>query len=590
MQLTIDFPKPLSFRQRIWSNPGRQETDIDPRFRESASPAVAKILQNRCDPDQVSAFLTPKLKNLIPDPARFHGMREGARAVIDAIRRQETIGIFSDYDADGATSAAILGWFLRMIGHDRFHLRIPDRIAEGYGPNGPALREMQVRGCNTIVILDSGTVAFDALEEARNAGITVVVIDHHASEDELPPAAAIINPNRRDEVEGYEGLCAAAMTFLFVIDVCRLLFNDGTHIDLDGNAVETPDLMDLLDLVGLGTVADVMPLNHPLNRAFVVQGLKRMNGTKRPGIAALCDVSGLRGAISERDLGWILGPRINAGGRIGTSDSGARLLLETDPDQAREMADALDQLNQQRRTMERDATSQALEQCATLARQVAIAVVDSHEGVVGISAGRVKEALDVPAIVLTPTGSGLLKGSARSVEDVDIGRLIIEARQSGLIERGGGHPMAGGVSLHREQIPAFQEFLDHGIRGTDYARNGVRVYPDLMIDLDTLTPAFIRDLEALRPFGPGNPQPLVMLEGLRVENIRVMKSAHYKLELANNKGSIDGLAWNAADTPFGNAIMAHDKTSVDVVGRLELNDFNQRVVPQIIIEDIRKST
>lgn len=588
-----------SFKGRIW-----KEVEFDPMAyaglrKNGVDPSLARILASRAvDADSLQDFLVPAFSKTLPDPHVLLGMKEGARRIAKAVVSGQRIGIWSDYDVDGATSAAVLGKFLRLCGHDDFVVRIPDRLTEGYGPNAPGLVDMKEnQGCNLVVILDAGTVAFDALEAARRHEIEIVVIDHHMAEEDLPPAVAVINPNRKDQPPGLGHLCAAGVTFLFAIAVSRFLKNAGhfqAESDGAGSKPPMPVLQKLLPFVALGTVCDVVPLVG-VNRALVFHGLRRMNNREDIGIQALADASGHDQGkpLDEQTCGWQFGPRINAGGRISSSLLGAQLLLENDPDKAAERADELQALNEQRRALDASSTEQAMAQLSHLVpgenRELALAVVDAHEGVVGISASRIKDSFDAPSIVLTEAHGGLLKGSARSVPGFDIGHAIIAARQTGLIIKGGGHGMEGGLTLSRDQLDAFVAFMNAEIRSSDYYREGVATRIDLSLSLSDLSVDLIENFDALRPFGTANPEPAVMLAGAELAEIRVLKEKHFKVILRDGRSTIDALKWNVEGTELAARIRAAMGKKVDVLGSAQINEFRGNKRPQMMIDDIRLS-
>lgn len=591
----ISDPGHRSFRGRNW-----QTADAPPKVAQAIqakgiASEVARILAARgVTPDSLGAFLDPTIRDLMPDPFTLKDMDLAAKRLADAIRKKEKIGIWSDYDVDGATSAGILGRFLRMCGHRDFDLRIPDRIHEGYGPNTPGLLAMGQGGCKLICILDAGTVAFEPLEAAAAAGIEVVVLDHHAAEAAVPPAVAVVNPNRKDQAPGLGHLCAAGVTFLATIAVTRELRNANFFDGEAGRPAETPQLMELLDLVALGTVCDVVPLTG-LNRAFVAKGLPWLTKRITPGIRALAEAAGIEpeATIDETACGWILGPRINAGGRIGDSASGALLLLEEDPRRAAERAVALDEMNVQRKTLEGASTEAAIAQLAGRAcgedRTLALAVVEAHEGVVGISAARLREAYDAPAIVLTHAEQGLLKGSARSVPGFDIGHAIIAARQAGLIVKGGGHGMAGGLTLSQEQLPGFIAHMNAEIALTDYWKDGVSSQADLSLRLAALTVPLIESLGKLKPFGTSNPEPTVILERVEISEIRILKEKHLKIIARDGQAEIDALLWNVVGTSLGDQIQGARGRRVDLLGKPQVNTFMNRKRAQMIVDDVRWS-
>lgn len=586
----------LSFMGRNWLTKPADPAALSRLRKLGAGGIAAHVLASRgIDEASYSSFITPKIKELIPHPHSFLGMKEAAGRLVAALKSGEKIGIWSDYDVDGATSAAILGSFLRMCGNRNFDLRIPDRIHEGYGPNAKGLLEMQEAGCSLICILDAGTTAFEPLAAAHEAGLDVVVIDHHAAEPELPLAVAVVNPNRQDQPEGQGHICAAGMTFIFAVATTMALRAEGWFDGKEGRPGAVPDVWSLLDLVALGTVCDVVPLIG-VNRAFVYRGLPLLSKRTRPGIAHLAAVSGIApGAeITEKECGWVFGPRINAGGRIGASDSGALLLLEEDGAIALERAEALHTLNAERKDLDGSATEAAIAQFADrvpgIDRTIAIAVVeDAHEGVVGISAARLREACDAPAIVLSKAHDGSLKGSARSVPGFDIGAAIIAARQAEIILKGGGHGMAGGLTVAPERLAEFERFMNSEIERSDYARDGVSSDADVVLNLSGVSVEGIRELDLLRPFGTANPEPRVILQSVGLEGIHVMKARHLKLELKDGSRRIDGLIWGVVSTPMEAKIRGALGQKVDVYGALGVNTFRGNSTPQIILSDLRLS-
>ena len=399
----------------------------------------------------------PTIRDFLPDPSCFRDMDKGAKRLADAVVTGEKVAIFGDYDVDGATSAALLMLLLRRLGADPM-VYIPDRLMEGYGPSGAALVELKQRGASLAVTVDCGAQAFDALQEAKDAGLDVIVVDHHQCATLLPVAFALINPNRLDEGElgaSHGHLAAVGMAFVLGVALMRELRVRGFFAER-----EEPKLIDLLDLVALGTVADVARL-HTLNRAFVTQGLKVMAGRQNIGLSALAEAARLVKAPSCRDLGFALGPRINAGGRVGKSDLGVRLLTSTDPEEARSIAAELDRLNEERRAIEMQVCEQAMEQADKLNGAPVITVMGAgwHPGVIGIVAGRVKERFGRPAIVIAETEDGTGKGSGRSISGVDLGAAVLAAKDSGLLVAGGGHAMAAGLTLAPGGLDAFRDFI-----------------------------------------------------------------------------------------------------------------------------------
>jgi single-stranded-DNA-specific exonuclease len=583
----------LSLKGRSWS---RIEVSLDAYKSVKAKtehPLLAQIAAGRgLDGNTFEAFLNPMISKEMPEPFTFLGMEAATARVSQAIREKERIGIWSDYDCDGATSAAVLGWFLRMCGHDDFVVRIPDRLKDGYGPNTAGILSMRDDDkCDLVCVLDSGIVAFEPLTAAQDAGMEIVVVDHHMAEDTLPPAVAIVNPNRKDQPKGFGHLCAAGVTFVLAVAVARDL-RDRNYFGLAG----VPDLMELLDLVALGTVCDVVPLTG-LNRAFVSVGEKYLSKRKRPGIAALALAAGHKETdpITAKECGWILGPRINAGGRISNSDSGALLLLEQDPVEATAKAEALNAINVARKELDGYATEVALGQMAGrdtgADRTLALAVVeDAHEGVVGISASRVKDYCGAPAIVLTRAHDGTLKGSARSVGDFDIGHAIIAARQAGIIIKGGGHGMAGGLTLEEDRLKDFKSFMDAEITKSSYYQTGIISDADAKMKLAHLDVASVKALDVMRPFGTANREPLIILEEVQLDSIKILKEKHFKLALTSQGRKIDGMMWGVVGTDLGDEVEASIGRMVDVYGTVGINEFPRGTFnTQMIVEDIRYS-
>lgn len=593
---TQDTTSLRSLRDRSWSEPV-----IDLEAAKSLGQAgypylAAHILAARgVRPETLDGFANARIKDLMPAPQFFLGMIEAADRLASSIVAGEKVGIWSDYDVDGATSAAVLGSFLRLCGHRNFTLRIPDRIHEGYGPNTPGLLSMKDEGCALVCILDAGTTAFEPLAAARAAGLDVLVIDHHAAEPDLPEAIAVVNPNRRDQAPGQGHLCAAGMTFLFAIATTGFLKRRSYFDGTDGRPGVLPDLWSLLDLVALGTVCDVVPLIG-VNRAFVRRGLPLLTARQRPGIRALAEIAGIPSGnmITERECGWVLGPRINAGGRIGASDAGALLLLEEDDGRAVDRAAVLDRLNAERKELDKATTEAAIAQMSDrrpgVDRRLALAVVEeAHEGVVGISAARLREACDAPAIVLSRAHDGMLKGSARSVPGFDIGHAIIAARQAGLLIKGGGHGMAGGLTIDPARLEAFIAFMDARIAATDYAITGVVSQSDGRFRLSDIDVEGLRALEVLRPFGTANEEPRIILADVLLEAIMVVKETHLKLRVADGDVRMDAMMWGVAQLPLGERIRDCLGQRVDLYGVGSINSFRGTDSPQMIVSDVRLS-
>ena len=498
----------------------------------------------------------PRIRDFLPDPSCFKDMDNGARRLADAIQRGETIAIFADYDVDGATSAALLTLLLRRLGAEPM-VYITDRLMEGYGPSGKALVELKSRGAAVAVCVDCGAQAFDAIDEANAAGLEVIVVDHHQCASALPDAYALINPNRLDESEdgaAHGHLAAVGMAFLLGVALLRELRSRGFF-----EALAEPKILDLLDLVALGTVADVARLKS-LNRAFVTQGLKIMAARQNVGLSALAEAARLVKPPSCRDLGFALGPRINAGGRVGKSDLGVRLLTCTDPEEARVLAAELDRLNEERRAIEMLVCEQAEAQAADQADSPVITVMSGgwHQGVIGIVAGRIKERFGRPAIVIAETEDGTGKGSGRSISGVDLGAAILAAKDSGLLIAGGGHAMAAGLTLPPGGLEPFRIFINDRLAAhVEKSRNDRALLLDALLAPGGVAGALCDALEAAGPYGAGWPGPRVAAGPVRLLKTGIVGDGHVRgLGCGDDGKSFKWIAFRSAATQLGQALLS----------------------------------
>ena len=500
---------------------------------------LARILAGRnIEADAVDAFLDPTIKHAMPDPHVLTAMKEAAERIADAVTRGESVAIFGDYDVDGATSAALLARYLRQCGLAPI-IHIPDRLFEGYGPNVEAVRALAERGAKLLVCVDCGTTSIEPLVEAKKLGLDTVVIDHHQADEELPPAVAIVNPNRRDDLSGLGHLAAVGLTFMTVVALNRVLRGRGFW---QAGRPE-PDLLALLDDVALGTVADVVPLIG-LNRAFVAKGLIALRRRERAGHVSLMDVARLTGPPEAWHLGFLLGPRINAGGRIGRADLGVRLLLEDDPIEAAKIAGELDRLNQERQAIEQGTLAQAeAEASAALGLEEKGAVVVTaaegwHPGVVGIVAGRLKEKFGRPAFAIALEPGGIGTGSGRSIAGVDIGRAVRRAVTEGLLLKGGGHAMAAGVTLRKGALAELRAFLEATL-GADVetARRSSGLMIDGAVTAAAANAELVAMIERAGPFGSGNPEPVIALPAHTVTYAEEVGQAHVRVRLKSADGS-----------------------------------------------------
>ncbi len=577
---------PLSVTRSITGQAWRWRSGVGP-----GDDLVAGLLLARgCPPIDLDAHRMPTLRSFMPDPSIFRDMDVAAGRLADAVIGGEAVTVFGDYDVDGATSAALLIRLLRDLGLAPAAY-IPDRLMEGYGPSGAALVKIARGGASLIVTVDCGAQAFDALQQARAVGVDVIVVDHHQCAATLPLAHAVVNPNRLDEGEGaaHGHLAAVGVAFLLGAALVRTLRARGFFA-----ARPEPRLLDLLDLVALGTVADVAALRG-LNRAFVAQGLKVMAAGRNVGLQALLTVSRLKRSPQCSDLGFALGPRINAGGRVGKSDLGVRLLTTDDADEAAVIAAELDQLNEDRRTIEGGVQAEA-EALAVRQGNRAVAVIAGrgwHPGVIGIVAGRLKEKLGKPAIVIaldaSDSGEGVGKGSGRSIAGVDLGAAVLAAKDMGLLVAGGGHAMAAGLTIAEGQVDAFAEFIDARL-ASDVARaSGDRaLLLDVVVACGGVTPSLVDALDGAGPYGMGWPAPRVAAGPMRVIKADVVGSGgHVRAVMAGDDGrSLKTVAFRSADAALGQALLAAPRDRrLWVAGRAKIDDWGTRPAAELHLDD-----
>jgi single-stranded-DNA-specific exonuclease len=541
---------------------------------------LARVLAARgVAPEEAARFLDPQLRDLLPDPRSLKDMGLAATRFVKALKGRERIAIFADYDVDGGASAALLVWWLRHFGREAT-LYIPDRIDEGYGPNEPAMAALAARH-DLIVCVDCGTLSHGPVAAAR--GADVVILDHHLGAETLPPALAVVNPNRQDESGDLGHLCAASVVFLMLVEANRLLREE---------ALAGPDLMALLDLVALATVADVAPLRG-VNRALVRQGLKVMARRERVGLTALADIARMDRAPTAYHLGFLLGPRVNAGGRIGAADLGARLLATTDPFEAEALARRLDALNTERREIEARVREEALAQAEARgldAPLVWAAGEGWHPGVVGIVAARLKEATNRPAFVIGLEG-GEGKGSGRSVEGIDLGAAVQRIAGEGLLLKGGGHRMAAGLTVARDRLEAAMARLSHLLGRQGAGAPGPR---DLRLDglmmPGAVTPALIEEIDRAGPFGQGAPAPRFAFAAMGLTHVRRIGESHLRIGFSDGIAApVEAVAFGAFEGPIGPLLERHGGLRFHLAGRLELNHWQGRARPQLRLEDAARA-
>ena len=544
------------------------------------------LLARGCPHDALEAYRNPTIRAFMPDPSIFRDMDRAAARLADAVQAGEQVTIFGDYDVDGATSAALLVRLLRDLGLAA-GAYIPDRLMEGYGPSGEALVRLAQAGSSLIVTVDCGAQAFEALAMARDAGVDVVVVDHHQCAAELPAAFALVNPNRLDEGEGaaHGHLAAVGMAWLLAAALVRDLRARGWFA-----ARAEPKLLELLDIVALGTVADVAQLRG-LNRAFVAQGLKVMANRQNVGLDALIKASRLKRAPLCSDLGFALGPRINAGGRVGKSDLGVRLLTTQDAGEAMEIAEELDRLNGERRAIEAAVQEQA-DELAVRQDNRAVVLVSGlgwHPGVIGIVAGRLKEKLNRPAMVIALDDQGVGKGSGRSISGVDLGAAVLAAKDSGLLVAGGGHAMAAGLTVDAGKVEALAAFLDERLsRDVARAREDQALLLDAIVATGGVTPGLVDALEGAGPYGMGWPAPRIAAGPMRVVRADVVGQDHVRAVMTGADGrQLKTVAFRQASTPLGQALLNGPRDRrLWVAGRAKIDDWGSRPAAELHIDDI----
>ena len=568
-----------SFTGRVWRDrldARGNATALAIGQRHGLPELLCRVLAGRqVDLDDVAAYLDPTVKRLMPDPSVLTGMDAAAARLADAVARNEPIAIIGDYDVDGATSTALLVRILRTTGLDPF-FHIPDRLFEGYGPNVEAVRKIAERGARLLVTVDCGTTSTDALTEAKQLGLDVIVFDHHQAGEQLPPALALINPNREDDLSNLGHLAAVGVTFMAAVALVRELRRRGFWND----ARPEPDLLQFLDLVALGTVADVVPLKG-LNRAFVAKGLLALRARENIGLRALMDASRLSGPPAPFHLGFLLGPRINAGGRIGDATLGTRLLVTDDPAESAAIAARLDQLNRERQEIEKSTLEAAeAEALASLGAEEKGAIVLAsgegwHPGVVGLVAARLKERFGRPAIAIAFLGQ-TGTGSGRSISGVDIGRIVRRAVEEGLLEKGGGHAMAAGLTVSRAKLGGLRAYLEEHLRdAVETARAADHLAIDGAITAGAATGDLWSMIDRAGPFGAGNPEPVFALPSHIVAFADPVGAAHVRVRLRAGDGKqIGAIAFRAIGRPLGDALLAARGRPLHVAGTLSLDRWN----------------
>ena len=582
-KIVLGIERSLSGRRWLWRQ-GEDRVAQDISQRLQLPDMLGHLLAARgADRDTAAHFLEPTLRALLPDPSTLRDMDAAADRLARAVRAGETVGVFGDYDVDGACASAVLALVLGALGCP-IVTHIPDRLLEGYGPNAPALRSLVERGASLVVCADCGTAAAAALSAL--AGVAdVLVLDHHKAEGPPPPILATVNPNRLDCASGLGHVCAAAVAFLTAVALVRVLRRAG-HFQEGAE----PDLRELLDLVALATVCDVMPLVG-LNRALVAQGLRVMARRARPGIAALLDAAGVRDVPSAMSCGFALGPRINAGGRIGDAGLGLQLLLSNDPVEARALAAKLDAVNRERQGVEQgildEAHAAAAAQAETGHAVLLVYGEGWHPGVVGIVAGRLRERQNRPALA-GALADGVVKGSGRSVPGLDLGAAVIAARQAGLLLTGGGHAMAAGFSLRADRLTEFHAFLDERLAAARDLPRAADLPVEASVTVPGATVELAEQLARLQPFGPGNEEPMLILPRARVvKSERIGRDGNTLRAWVQGEGGgprLKALLFRAGDGPVADAL-ARPGAPLHLAGNLRAEAWNGAVSAGFIVAD-----
>ncbi len=533
---------------------------------------TARLLAGRdVSLDDVPDFLEPKLRNLMPDPSSLKDMDLAVTCILDAMEAGKRVAVFADYDVDGATSASQLLRWAKELGHE-FGLYVPDRIKEGYGPSEKAFEILKEQGFDLVITVDCGAAARSALVSAQDLGLDIVVVDHHLMDADIPPCRALINPNRPDDESGLGFLAAAGVTFMLLAGLNRELRRRGKQ--------DLPDILGLLGLTALGTICDVVPLTQ-LNRAIVRQGLKVLTGSYNPGVAALADVSKIQKPYTTYHAGFVLGPRINAGGRIGEARMGAELLSTEDTQKAYHHAAELDRVNAERKKLQAQILFEA-DEAATqnmIEDTVVVTAMEGwHAGIIGIVAGRLKDQLGLPVIVIGIDEDGIGKGSGRSLKGVNLGAAISAAKESGLLISGGGHAMAGGLTIERKKIQEFERFIqDYLSEDVRKARQEIAMKIDCLVRPTAIGRKLVDQVDKVGPFGASNPEPVFVMDRLSIAYAERLRGGHVRCAFTDREGArVNAICFNAEENGLSDILLSNHGKPVHVAGRIKQDNWNGR--------------
>ena len=546
---------------------------------------VAKLLSIRkIKKEEINFFLNPSIKNSLPNPYSLNDMQKAIDRTISCIVSNEKVGIFGDYDVDGATSTAILGNYFRALNLP-YEIYIPDRQKEGFGPNEKGFDYLIENGSKLIFTVDCGTLSYLPIEHANTKKIDVIVIDHHQSEINLPKAHSIVNPNRFDDRSDLNYLCAAGVCFMFLVALNKRLRENNWFIN---KSINEPDLLNFLDLVSLGTICDVVPLVD-LNRAFVNQGLKVVNQKKNLGLKTLIEISEIENNLTTYHLGYVLGPRINAGGRVGKSTHGAKLLLNNDSKDAFKISSELNNYNKERQLLEKELLKDIIDKDYGLTDEPVIVLYGEnwHEGIIGIIAARIKEKYNKPTFIIS-TKSGLGKGSARSIYGFDIGTAVIAAVQNKILIRGGGHKMAAGFTLDTDKIIEFKNFLIRKFKSININLESKKnIFYDTEISPSAINIDFYEKINVLSPFGSGNPEPKFIIKNVRPVNSKIVGEKHIKsIFEGSDSSTFKTITFNCVDNELGSYLLKKNIKNFNILGKLSLNEWRGQKNVEFIIDDI----
>ena len=565
--------------------------------RHDVPEIVARLLVQRGVPfDQVDRFLNPTLKNDFPDPFSLKGMGDMAEDVAIAIEEKKNFAIFGDFDVDGATSSAILARFLKGVGIEA-PIYIPERLSEGYGPNIGALQSLKNGGADVIMMLDCGTTAFDVVKAGSDMGLKIIILDHHEAEDKLPECWHVVNPKRKDDSSDLDMLAAVGVTFLSCVAINNRLRDRGFYKQ---NGISEPDLRSMLDILALGTVCDMVPLTSA-NRLFVRSGFALPSQSMNLGMRSLMDVAGISAPISTYDCGFVLGPRINAGSRVHRADLGAQLLTSEDPEECKNIAWTLNDCNDKRKAIQKSMEEQAIAMVEEQNMQddpiIVVAHEDWHAGLSGLVAGQIKEKYQKPACVVTYahdlSGKKEGRGSGRSIPGIHIAQSFIDARNEGLLEKGGGHAMAGGFTVDPDKVEELRTFLcAHISKQMENTDVNVETEIDAVLTSQGVTVDLIEMLQAqVGPFGQEYPEPVFMLENVRIHKADILGANHVRVMMSDWEGGsrIKGMAFRSADTPLGDALLSGSARALNVIGHLKINEWQGRKSAEMHITDVSEA-